>query len=95
MSRYGIDTTMREVNHDLDARQRFIEDREAYLGGRDLDEWERAALMAVDYGALYGMGAHPFMLWAFVRHVEKRDMPGFAREYVETIGRYGSVDFAT
>ncbi len=94
MSRYQIDKVMREVAHDEAAAAAFRADAAAYLAGRDLTDEERAALLSGDYGALYRLGAHPFLLWAFTR-VALPDGGPKPAEYVATIAPLGTPDFAT
>ncbi len=40
-----------------------------YPAGGSLTAAERQACIAVDYAALYSMGAHPYLLWHFIRAV--------------------------
>jgi hypothetical protein len=40
-----------------------------YPAGGEMTEEERAAVQALDFGAIYAMGAHPFLLWQFARSV--------------------------
>jgi hypothetical protein len=40
-----------------------------YPAGGSLTAEERQACIAVDYAALYSMGAHPYLLWHFIRAV--------------------------
>jgi len=94
MSRYAIDKVMREVAHDEAAQAAFLADAPGYLDGRDLTDEERAAFLAGDYGALYRLGAHPFLLWAFTR----AGLPGGGpppNDDVATITPHGTPDFAT
>jgi hypothetical protein len=94
MSRYAIDKVMREVAHDDAAQAAFLADAAAYLDGRDLTEEERAALLSGDYGTLYRLGAHPFLLWAFTRAALPDGGPP-PTEYVATITPHGAPDYAT
>jgi hypothetical protein len=94
MSRYQVDKVMREVAHDEGAQAAFLADTAAYLDGRDLTAEERAAFLAGDYGALYRLGAHPFLLWAFTRVALPNGGPS-PGEYVATIAPHGTPDFAT
>jgi hypothetical protein len=40
-----------------------------YPAGGTLTDEERRACVAVDFAGLYAMGAHPYLLWHFVRAV--------------------------
>ena len=94
MSRYQVDKVLREVAHDDAAQAAFVADPAAYVAGRELSEAERAALVACDYAALYGMGAHPFLLWAFVRAARPDGGPA-AQEYAAALAPHGAPDFGT
>ena len=66
-------------------------------GGRLTPE-ERAAFEAWDYAALYRMGAHPYLLWHWVRaiFVPGRSSPeALVAEYRHRVGPLGYPDFAT
>jgi hypothetical protein len=95
MSVYEIDKIMREVLQDQGACASFLADPAAYLAERDLQDDERDALVRRDYGALYALRAHPFLLWAFTKEVFPEGGPQLARQYVATITPLGSPDFAT
>ena len=63
-----------------------------------LSEEERRALSAMDYEALYAMGAHPFILWTTMLPYLQGDEPDFrkvAERYKERIRKYGRPDYAT
>jgi hypothetical protein len=70
-------------------------DAGAWLGGVLTDE-ERSAFVAWDYGALYGMGAHPSLLWQAVRALASdRSVSDVIAEYRQEIEPYGRPDFGT
>ena len=61
-------------------------------------EEERRALIDRDFERLYAMGAHPFLLWSFMRPVLQREMSDsrlLVEKYVSAIRQYGRPDFAT
>jgi hypothetical protein len=95
MSRYQIDKVMREVILDQRAANDYRADTEKFLEGRDLCEEERKALIDVDYAALYGLGAHPFLLNGFTRLVWKGDKAALNAEYRKKIAPFGYPDFST
>lgn len=94
MSRYGVDKLMREAIQSVDAAAAFKADPAAYATGRELTAEERSALVAGDYGTLYRLGAHPFLLWAFTRAVLPNGGPP-PEEYAATLQAQGTPDFAT
>lgn len=67
-------------------------------GGR-LSADERTALASVDYGTLYEMGAHPYVLWHFAEAVlvweGNLTWPELKEEYREAVRQFGTADFAT
>jgi hypothetical protein len=66
MSRYTVNKLMRQVLLDDDALAAYRDDPEGYAGtGQELTAAEAAALGSTDYGALYALGAHPYLLWSF------------------------------
>lgn len=66
------------------------------IGGR-LDDVERAALVDRDFGALYEMGAHPYLLWSFTEAVHLHELPReeIVRRFRERVAGSGYPDFAT
>jgi hypothetical protein len=84
MSRYMINKLLWEVESDEERLASFKRDpagfvaswelmvatpQPPYPAGGTLTAEERQACIAVDYAALYSMGAHPYLLWHFVRAV--------------------------
>jgi hypothetical protein len=66
MSRYTVNKLMRQVLLDDDALAAYRDDPEQYVRAQPgLTEAEAAALGTTDYGALYALGAHPYLLWSF------------------------------
>jgi hypothetical protein len=94
MSRYQVDKVMRELIQDESAAAAFRADPAAYVANRDLDPAERAALIACDYRTLYGLGAHPFLLWGYVRAAQDANAPE-SREYADALAPLGMPDFGT
>jgi hypothetical protein len=66
-----------------------------YPEGGKLTPEERAAIEALDYRTLYAMGAHPFILWQFVRALWTDDPGRLITQYREAIADLGYPDFAT
>jgi hypothetical protein len=106
MSRYTVNTLMRHVllnDADLAAYRddpggyvaRFRAGRAA-AGLSGLTEAEAAAIGGPDYGALYALGAHPYLLWSFTEAalVPPLSRPDLVESFrVSTRNRYP--DFAT
>ncbi|MFI6815002.1 hypothetical protein ACIBG7_21540 [Nonomuraea sp. NPDC050328] len=100
MSRYGINAFLREINMAAAAHRAYVADPAGYAAewaGAPLTPEERAALQRRDFGALYGFGAHPYLLWSFTEAVW---VPEISRaELVERFRResaaHGYPDVAT
>jgi hypothetical protein len=90
-----VDKVMREVILDEKALSAFRADGTKFLEGRDLTEEERAALIDVDYAALYRLGAHPFLLNGFTPRAWKGDKAALRAEYRKKIAPFGYPDFST
>lgn len=65
MTRYALDKVLWNYARDPDFQSRFDADPSAALADRELNEAERQALAARDYRAIFGSGAHPFLLYSF------------------------------
>lgn len=99
MSRYEINKLMRAVIMEPGLLREYTESPDAFMaewpGALDADE--RAAFRRRNYGALYGMGAHPYLLWSFAEAVW---VPGISRpelveRFREAAAAHGYPDFAT
>jgi len=66
----------------------------AYVADRDLDAAERAALIACDYRTLYRLGAHPFLLWGYVRAAQGEEAPD-SPACADALAPLGAPDFGT
>ena len=84
MSRYMVNKLLWEVESSGDNLDTFKHDpagfvaswelaaatpQPPYPAGGTLTDEERRACVDVDFAALYAMGAHPYLLWHFVRAV--------------------------
>lgn len=81
MSKAAVNAFMRLVNMNPQSLRDFVADPAGFVAnyatgdrfdappwtarGGSLTEAEQQALAARDYGALYAMGAHPYLLWSF------------------------------
>jgi hypothetical protein len=98
MTLYQVNRVVRDVGKDDNALRAFLMDADAYLAGRDLEEHERAALANADCAALWSMGAHPFILHAFMRRVwiARGHAPDqIMAEYKAAIAPLGRPSYAT
>lgn len=98
MSRYVVNKVMREVNMRPDALAAYREDSAGFV--REivgLSRHERTALAEKDYGALYAMGAHPYLLWSFIEAALVPPMPraDLVEAFRIAAGAVGYPDFAT
>ena len=65
MSLYQVQKLIRQVNRNPEARESFKADPTSFADGFDLTPEERAAVIAIDMGALYAMGVHALLLRPF------------------------------
>ncbi len=112
MSRYLINKLMWEVDTSDDALATFKSDPTAFIDaweslaadpeppyprGGSLTGPERSALEHLDFGAIYAMGANPFLLWQFARSVAvpETGIEDLVRVFREAIEPHGYPDFTT
>jgi len=113
MSKYMIDKFIRHVELSDANVAAYVDDPAAFArawltGGRGpegatddrlLTDAELAAFAERDYGALYALGAHPYLLWHFTEAVYEHEYrEGFGwRELVESyraaVAPQGLVDY--
>ena len=65
MSLYQLQKLIYHVNRDVERREHYRRDAEAFAKKYDLTEAERAAILNVDVRALYNMGVHSLLLRPF------------------------------
>ena len=65
MSLYGLQKLIRDVNRLPQARDAYFQSPAKFAEGYDLADRERAALLALDVGELYGLGVHGLLLRPF------------------------------
>ena len=65
MSLYQVQKLLRDVNRDISNRERYMQDPKVFAGAYDLSAEEKAAILGLDYGALYAMGVHALILRPF------------------------------
>ena len=113
MGRYEVNKFMRWVNMDADALAAYRRDPAGVVSqwsaespsasprplpaGGPLAEDEVAALSARDFGALYAMGAHPYLLWSFSEAVwiHERPRTWIVETFREAAAEVGHPDFST
>lgn len=95
MSRYQVDKLLRVIARDEFARAEFLKDAAGFTKNCDLTDQERRALMEKDFRALYALGAHSFLLFAFVMSVFPGDRKKLEEHYCSTIAPLGRIDYST
>lgn len=66
--------------------------------GGTLEPEERRSLESLDFGALYAMGANPYILWQFARAVSVPERAGIEEltiSFRNQVAPHGYPDFAT
>ncbi len=69
-----------------------------FPSGGSLTPREREALVSLDFGALYAMGANPYILWQFARAVsvpERATNEELMASFRDAVAPHGYPDFAT
>lgn len=114
MSRYQVNKIMAHVDGDREPLEQFSADPAGFVeaweqrsaqshvptldSGVFTDE-ERSAIVSLDYGALYSMGAHPYLLIHFARAVDcdarGADFATWKEEYREQVRPHGYPAFFT
>ena len=94
MSFYATSRVMWEIARDRQLADRFREDPDAVLAGRDLTDDERNALRAADNRRLFQMGIHPFVLYHFALRLAGGVSMPFMQGYVASLQglRVGSLE---
>lgn len=103
MSKYLVDKFMHLVNMNEWAEKEYKADPAGFVerwekGERlKLTPEERDALARRDYGKLYALGAHPFLLWSFTEAVWVPEVPRekLVADYKEKAKAAGYPDFKT
>jgi hypothetical protein len=98
VSKYAVNKVMREVNMDPAALAAYRADSAGFVRARPgLTLDERAALADKDYGSLYALGAHPYLLWSFIEAalVPPRTRPELVDSFRVAASAVGYPDFAT
>lgn len=95
MSRYQVDKLLRVIARQEPARVEFLKNPEEFTRNADLTDQERKALIEKDFRTLYALGAHSFLLYAFVMSVFPGDRKKLEQHYCSTIAPLGRIDYST
>ena len=95
MSRYELDKVFHQIVLSEKMKEEYLADPATFLKGRNLNDEELQALHDRDFGALYAMGGHPFLLWGWAQRVsDDRGLP-LLKKYTEAIQPHGFPSIAT
>lgn len=77
--------------------RRGSESRVPIPDGGQLTDEERRAFVARDYGELYRLGAHPYLLWHFIEavYIHEVPWPELKELYRDAVSPHGEPDFIT
>jgi hypothetical protein len=103
MSKYLVNKFIHYVNMNEAAEKEYKADAAAFVEKWEKGEKlklsleERDALARRDYGKLYALGAHPFMLWSFTEAVWVHEVPReeLVKDYKEKAAKTGYPNFKT
>jgi len=103
MSKYLVNKFMHIVNMNEWAEKEYQTNPAAFVEKWEKSEKlklipeEREALCNRDYGKLYALGAHPFLLWSFTEAVWAHQIPRdqLVKDYKEKARAIGYPDFKT
>lgn len=103
MSKYLMNKFIHYVNMTESAEDQYAANPRGFLEKWEqtqklkLDPAEREALATRDYGQLYALGAHPFMLWSFTEAVWVHEVPReeLVADYKAKTAKAGYPNFKT
>ncbi len=103
MSKYLVNKFMHRVNMNEEAEKQYKSSPAAFVEKWEqgeklkLSPEEREAFSKRDYGRLYALGAHPFLLWSFTEAVWVQEKPreALVKDYKEKARAAGYPDFKT
>ena len=103
MSKYSMNKLIHLVNMNEDSEKAYVANPRAFVETWEqsqklkLQSEEREALATKDYGKLYALGAHPFMLWSFTEAVWVHEMPReqLVADYKAKAAKAGYPNFKT
>ncbi|MGF1665920.1 MAG: hypothetical protein ACFCVC_06570 [Acidimicrobiia bacterium] len=98
MSRAELNLAVLAIDRDETTLEAFDADPTGFVQPYRLSTEERRALETWDHGALYALGAHPFILWQAVRSISLlRDeaLDALVERYRAAVVPHGRPDFTT
>ncbi len=98
MSRAELNLALLAIDRDDDTLTAFEADPAGFVHPYRLSTEERRALETWDHGALYALGAHPFILWQAVRSisvVRGESLSDLIEGYRAAVVPHGRPDFTT
>jgi hypothetical protein len=98
VSKAGLNMVLLAIDASVESLARFEEDPVAFVRSFDLSSEERQALVEWDYGQMYALGAHPFILFQAVRSLAEGrgiGIPDLLADYRAAVEPHGYPDFAT
>ena len=103
MSKYSMNKLIHLVNMNEEAEKEYVANPRAFVEKWEksqklkLQPEEREALATKDYGKLYALGAHPFMLWSFTEAVwiHERPREQLVADYKAKTAKAGYPNFKT
>lgn len=103
MSKYSMNKLIHLVNMNEAAEKEYVANPRAFVETWEksqklkLQPEEREALATKDYGKLYALGAHPFMLWSFTEAVWVHEIPReqLVADYKAKAAKAGYPNFKT
>lgn len=98
MSRAELNLALLAIDRDQTTLAAFDTDPSGFVEPYRLSTDERRALESWDHGALYALGAHPFILWQAVRSVSVlrgEPLDALVESYRSAVAPHGRPDFTT
>jgi hypothetical protein len=95
MSKYAVDKVLWQIARDPAFEEVFKADAAAQLEGRDLEEGERAALLAFNIREMFQGGGHPFLIYMAAQRMRGGWSFQFMTDYVDEIKDLKLVDIRT
>jgi len=103
MSKYAMNKLIHLVNMNEEAEREYKANPREFVEKWEktqklkLTAEEREALATKDYGKLYALGAHPFMLWSFTEAVWVHEIPReqLVADYKAKAAKAGYPEFKT
>lgn len=85
MTRYAMDKVLWRYGQDSNYRAAFNDNPGVALANEELEDRERAALLAKDVREIFSLGAHPFLVYSFAIQANGGWSFQFMHDYVERL----------